>query len=122
MRIEAVYSPETAMTTYQTTNLWQNQDTRSMNHHHYHHHHHHHHHENFPYFWEDLALNLDPNTACFGLLLETLPADVGIVPRLNHDRLTSTPFPFCYPLIIPVFDLLYSEVWSASLNKHSSHK
>jgi hypothetical protein len=70
MRTEAVHSPETVMTTYQTTTLWQNQDTPSMIHHH---------HENFS-FREDLAVNLDTSTTCCGL------PDVEIEPRLNHDR------------------------------------
>jgi len=52
----------------------------------------HYHHENF-LFREDLAVNLDPSTTCCGLP-ETLQADVGIVPRLNHDRFLLQPFHF----------------------------
>jgi hypothetical protein len=83
MRIEAVNNTKKVMTTYQTATVWQNKDTPNMNHHH---------NENC-LFREDLALNLDSNTACF-VLPETLQVDVGIVPRLNHDCFLPRPFHF----------------------------
>jgi len=63
--------------------LWHNQDTPSMNHYH---------NENF-LFRVDLALNLDTNTTCF-VLPESFQADVGIVPRSNHDCFLPHPFHF----------------------------